>query len=181
MEPIKGYENYYHIDQSGNVYSVRKKRMLTKFTDRWGYHYVSMSKDGCNKFVKVHRLVAMQFIPNPRKKPQVNHKDGNKLNNCVDNLEWVTNQENIQHAYDNGVKMGFKKKCIPVKQMDRSGNFIQSFQSMQEAAVALGIPSQYISEVCRGKRKSAHGFLFETFNDYPEREYIQADGNGGCR
>lgn len=147
--------------------TVRRKRMLKQFVDRWGYKYVSLTDENKNhKFLKVHRLVAIQYIPNPLNKPQVNHKDLDKLNPSASNLEWVTNQENIQHAYNHGVEMGFMKQQMRIKQINKiTGEILNIFQSMREAERILKIPCQNISEVCTGKRKSAGGFIFETFND----------------
>lgn len=86
----------YTVDEDGNVFSVRYGRLLKPYMSNSGYYMVTL--DGKN--VYVHRLVAKAFVPNPNCKLCVNHKDGNKLNNNVSNLEWVTYSENLQHAYD---------------------------------------------------------------------------------
>lgn len=122
-KPIKGYEGYYEVSDEGLVRSVTRI-----ITDSWctrcfkgkilkpalhngkqPYFYVTLSKDHKNRKILVHRLVAGAFIPNPDDKPQVNHKDGNVHNNCVTNLEWCTNAENTQHAYDTGLYINSKK------------------------------------------------------------------------
>ena len=89
---IKGYEGLYEVSNTGYIKSLQfKKPFIKKFNkNHQGYLSVSLYKDNENKLVKVHRVVAEAFIPNPENKPQVNHKDGNKANNCVENLEWVT-------------------------------------------------------------------------------------------
>ncbi len=95
---ISGYEGRYQITSWGRVYYVDKDRFLKPEENEKGYLRVDLYDDsGKRKHHKVHRLVAKAFIKNPDGKPQVNHKDGNKQNNSVTNLEWVTNRENVDH------------------------------------------------------------------------------------
>lgn len=102
---IKGYESLYQVSNTGKIKSLRfgRERIL-KPIKRQGYLRVDL----ISKWFSVHRLVALHFIPNPENKPEVNHKDGDKKNNCVDNLEWNTAQENMRHAHDTGLKHGLK-------------------------------------------------------------------------
>lgn len=109
---IKGYEGLYQISNDGKVKSLprqfgsifRKKSIILKpKTDRYNYQAVHLSKDNKKSWPTVHRLVAEAFIPNPENKRMVNHKDGNKQNCCSDNLEWVTNDENVAHAVATGL------------------------------------------------------------------------------
>lgn len=102
-KPIEGYENLYWVDNQGNVYNARKK-LKTYFT-RTGYECLKLTKDGVRTHPSVHRLVAEAFIPNPHNKSEVNHIDGDKSNNRVSNLEWVTSSENKIHARDTGLKV----------------------------------------------------------------------------
>lgn len=112
---IKGWEEYYQVSSDGKVRSkdkfvphwrggnaIRRGRILSAFNRR-GYFEVNLSVNNNRHDISIHRLVAENFIDNPLKLPQVNHKDGNKLNNCVDNLEWVTRSQNVKHAYDMGL------------------------------------------------------------------------------
>lgn len=112
---IFGYEGLYKVSNRGIVVGYAKKwlsgrwvnrsrpeREMTQSIDHKGYFIIGLRKNGKQKMFKVHRLVAMAFIENPENKPQVNHKDTNKKNNHVDNLEWATSAENMQHAHDNG-------------------------------------------------------------------------------
>jgi hypothetical protein len=103
---IEGYSGLYEIDIDGNIYShhLHKERLLKPGLMTSGYKMIFLKKDKKAKMFSIHRLLAIHFIPNPNNLPQVNHKDGNKLNNSIDNLEWCTQSHNIQHAYDTGLK-----------------------------------------------------------------------------
>ena len=111
---ISGYEGRYEVSTLGGVRSLAKPgtqlsgRVLTpvKVHD---YLYVTLCKDGTKKRCAIHRLVAAAFIPNPDSKPGVNHKDGNKGNNSVANLEWVTYSENNKHAFANGLMYAYDR------------------------------------------------------------------------
>lgn len=96
----------YEITKEGKIISLKhnKRHEIKGYVDRYGYRRVLIYINGKRKKHFVHRLVAEKYIPNPDNLPQVNHKDGNKLNNCVDNLEWVTPKENIKHAIINGFR-----------------------------------------------------------------------------
>jgi len=114
--PIVGFEGFYAISNFGRAMAVnrtikggkwgfekRKEKLLAQSkAPKLEYKYVILAKEGKTKTMKIHRMVAMAFIPNPENKPNVNHKDLDKTNNHVDNLEWVTTHENRQHAVNNG-------------------------------------------------------------------------------
>lgn len=126
IKPIDGYEGLYSIDRDGVVYSHGRNGTRGGICRQWtsasGYPVVYLSKDDKSKTLKVHRLVAKAFIPNPDNKPQVNHKDGNKLNYSIDNLEWCTAQENIRHAHELGLSVhakGYKAKDSRLTQGQR--------------------------------------------------------------
>ena len=95
---IPGYENYYIYD-NGDVLNISTKKILKGSIGEHGYKYYRLSKNNKKKMFYAHRLVAEAFLDNPNNLPVVNHKDGNKLNNNVDNLEWVFQTDNIKHAY----------------------------------------------------------------------------------
>lgn len=126
---IQGFENKYQVSNIGRVKSLSYFNNLGRFkesiilkkrlTDR-GYNTAVVYNDGKQKVFKVHRLVAIEFIPNPENKPCVNHIDGNKENNIVSNLEWCTHSENIKHAFKIGLN-SFDKN----KKRDLKGKFIK--------------------------------------------------------
>ena len=131
---INGFENLYEINLAGvvkniNQYSTSK---LTTRIDRAGYTTVRLSKNGNTHTKYIHRLIAESFITNPNNKPEVNHKDGNKLNNAVDNLEWVTHAENMKHAYYNNLI-----KHVGFKVIDSCSG--KSYKSIKDAAIDLNI------------------------------------------
>jgi len=108
---IEGYEGIYTVSNLGRVYSHLKGRIREPKKMPKGYLHLVLTKDKKQKDVLLHRIVAMSFIPNADTyKIYVNHKDGDKLNNSVANLEWVTNQENINHAHENGLYDNIKGK-----------------------------------------------------------------------
>jgi NUMOD4 motif/HNH endonuclease len=112
---VKGYEGLYQVSNQGRVKSLRKmsgscyrKERILKTQTRLtkdGYCRASLNRHGKARDVRVNRLVAEIFLPNPENKPTVNHKNGIKSDNRVENLEWETREENMQHAYDNRLKV----------------------------------------------------------------------------
>ena len=105
MKDVCGYEGLYKVDENGNVFSVRNNKLLKRMMFPSGYEYVHLCNGkGKTKLFRVHRLVAETFIPNPNNLPEVNHKDGDKLNNNVKNLEWCTNLENMRHSVETGLR-----------------------------------------------------------------------------
>ncbi|MDD5589230.1 MAG: NUMOD4 domain-containing protein [Candidatus Nanoarchaeia archaeon] len=118
---IEGYEGCYKVSNWGRIKSLGRtyyhshdkcnvsiKEKILKFNCNEKYYRVGLCKNYVRKHYRVHRLVAETFIPNPERKPEVNHKNGNRFNNYVFNLEWVTPTENMRHAYKNGLKCGLK-------------------------------------------------------------------------
>jgi hypothetical protein len=140
----------YQVSSFGRVRGKRCKILKGNVCSGYNDH-----KLGGNH-LKTHRLVAQVFLLNPEQKPFVNHKDGNHLNNCVSNLEWVTNSENIRHAYDTG--LNHKKKIAHVT---KNGSLIATYDSATRAAYTLNLEQSAISAVCRGIQKQTKGFYFK--------------------
>ena len=105
--PVVGYEGLYEVSNYGRVKTLFKgvsKIRKPVFTNKPGYFGVNLYKENVSRLIRIHVLVARAFVPNPENKPVVNHKDANKRNNQVSNLEWVTQSENLRHAYDIGLQ-----------------------------------------------------------------------------
>ena len=103
MKDIKGYEGRYAVTKNGEVFSYYLKGFLSPKTDKDGYLMVCLQKKGVKKYYQIHRLVALTYIPNTEDLPTVNHKDGIKNNNKVENLEWNSISQNLRHAYSSGI------------------------------------------------------------------------------
>lgn len=181
---IKGYESLYQVSNMGRIKSLERykenhsklqkveEKIKTINIKNSGYQFVQLYKNNKYKNLMVHRLVAQAFIPNVDNKPQINHIDGNKLNNNVTNLEWCTNSENEKHAWNTGLKQCTEKlkettrktnkeyKSKPINQLDLQGNYIRTWLNAHEASRHLGIDRSTISQCCRGSRrnKTAGGY-----------------------
>ena len=157
---IEGYEGLYQISNKGRVKSLYKgsKRILRPCIDSSGYMFVGLYHDNIRKFFKLHRLVAETFIANQHNLPEINHKDENKKNNCVENLEWCNRVYNVNYGTRNE-RAGYSRSK-PILQYSKSGEFIKEWQSAVEVKLVLGIDNSHIMACCKGKRKSAGGFIW---------------------
>ena len=158
---IDGYNGLYQISNKGRVKSLKcgKERILRPRDNGNGYLNVVLYKNTASQSRYIHRLVAEVFIPNLENKPQVNHKDENKLNNCVNNLEWATAKENSNYGSRNE-RMGYSLS-IPILQYSKSGDFIREWKSSAEVKRVLGIDNSHIIACCKGKLKSSGGFIWK--------------------
>ena len=166
---VVGYEGLYQVSNLGRVKSLShhcvvgwadfmsKEKILKQSTNNGGYKYVWLHKDGSKKIFKIHRLVAIAFIPNPNGFKCINHRDENRENNCVFNLEWCTHSYN--NSYGTRVDKFRKKMGKVVLQYTKDGEFVKEWICMRVAERTTGIKS--IGAVCNGERKSAGGFIWK--------------------
>lgn len=141
---VLGYEDLFKISRCGNVISVRTGKILKQHIRKDKRVTIATKVGGRNGYyltLKVHRMVAETFIPNPENKPQVNHIDGVTTNNNIENLEWVTASENIQHAYDTGLKANKKGLDSPVAKVNQLmlDVILDSKESSRVVAKKLGV------------------------------------------
>lgn len=184
---ISGFEGCYQVSNLGNVRSLdryveskgkpalHKGVLMKPQVNHKGYYSVILHKSSKPYTKLVHRLVATAFISNPNNLPQVNHKDTDKKNNYVSNLEWCTNQENQDHAKANGCYSVFtqkqydavRKNLLKVKrekaviQMDAFGNKLKEYSSMREAEEETGVSNSKICACCKKRRGTAGGFKWK--------------------
>ena len=157
FKDIEGYENLYQISNLGNVKSLgngnsnnSKEKILKPTKDKKGYLTVDLYKDGKRKIYKVHRLVAKVFIENPNNLPQVNHKDEDKTNNAVENLEFCDAKYNINYGTRNE-KISKQLMCLETGKI---------YTSTREVQKQLGFSHSNISRCCNGKLKQAYGYTW---------------------
>lgn len=161
---ITGYEDRYLISDTGLVYSKLSKHLLYQKIDRYGYKVVALCRNGKRKFFTVHRLVALAFIPNPNNLPTVNHKDENKINNHVSNLEWATIKDNDNYGTRNE-RMARSKKKNPIIQYDLSMNIIAIHSGVKDAQRVTGVNRNSIREVCRRNKTTAGGYIWRYYSE----------------
>lgn len=155
-----GYPNYF-VDSEGYVFNRRTRRRLKQFKDTNGYLQVGLCKDGKTRSFLVHRLVALAFIPNPHPNEwnQVNHKNEDKTNNRVTNLEWCDCEYNNNYGTRN--KRISQTLSIPIVQYTKQGEFIREWDSAYQVEKEKGFDSWTILEVCRGRRKTAYKSIWK--------------------
>lgn len=146
MKDVKNYEGLYAITSCGKVYSYKRKIFLKPQKDRYGYLRVSLGKDGKSKSFRIHRLVAEAYIPNPQNLKTVDHIDGNKDHNYINNLQWMSLTDNIRKERNKAVR------CVETDEV---------FESILDAAKKMNLDDILISKVCNGKRKTTGGYHFE--------------------
>lgn len=182
---VEGFEGLYKISNKGRVRSLHGKgRILKTAISRFGYERVVLSNINIRKTFSVHRLVAQAFIPNPDNKPQVNHKnifnlssEENKRCNIVDNLEWCTSKENINHALETKLKdtskidysyarnmmaeYNKKNKSKPVVKINfNTLDVLERYSSLSEASIESGYATSSLYDCCIGKKRTIGGFVW---------------------
>ena len=169
---IKGYEGLYQVSNLGRVKSLKyhrgsREQILKPKITKDGYYETALCHNKKYKYIRTHRLVAMAFCKNPYNKLEVNHKDGNKLNNYADNLEWVTSSENHKHAYKIGLQkisggalLNRKKvKCVELNIIADSLNEMQRI--LCERGFTKTKRLNRLSHVMNNGTKKYLGFTFE--------------------
>jgi hypothetical protein len=177
---LDGYDDpVYEISSKGRLINKKNNKLMNGSTSVDGYLVYSLYKNKKKKGYFAHRLVAQNFLTQPVDEKQniVNHKDGNKTNNSVENLEWTTNQENIQHAYDNNLINVYTRK---IKQYTLDDVFIREFSGATEATQVLNVKNATgIIKACSGVNKTAYGFKWKyseenpTYFELPGEEWKQ--------
>lgn len=182
---IPGWEGLYQISENGIIKSIFRKvkssrwipvrrvdeKILKPRYDKNGYLRVGLNSEGRQKMHPVHRLVGLTFIPNPENKPQINHINGVKDDNRVENLEWCTASENSIHAFKLGLKVPscpgrgkLGKDNVNSKQVTQytiDMKVVAIYGSAMEAARVTGFGRSQICRVCRGVLRKTHGFVFK--------------------
>lgn len=151
---VYGFEGLYLINKKGDVYSTHYKRLLKPIFDKDGYVKCTLTKEGKPHYLRVHRLVVENFIPNPKNKPSVNHLNGIKWDNRLENLEWCTTSENASHAYNTGLSEksriaasmthGYRHHLI-----HKVTGEVLNFNSLKQASSFLGKYDGYLKDKLR--------------------------------
>lgn len=183
-KPVINYEGYYEVSNIGNVRSIdrviidsnsntfhHKSKQLKPAKNKYGYLQIGLSINGKTNSYTVHTLVAKAFIINTNNKPTVNHIDGNKLNNYINNLEWASKSEQAIHSLRHnlrkmpnswigkfGSKHGASKKVL---QYSKDNIFIQEYGSIIEASNSNYINAGTITKVCKGQKNTAGGYIWK--------------------
>ena len=155
---IEGFNNY-SVNEYGEIKNVKTGLILKGGIDTTGYRIVTLRKNNKNHTKTVHRLVAKAFIPNPNNLPCVNHKDENKQNNNVDNLEWCDYQYN--NTYGTFLERRSKSRFKKVRQYDLQGHLLNVFDGITVAAKETNTHRGNISLACEGKRNQAGGYIWK--------------------
>lgn len=174
---VVGYEKYYQVSNFGNIksldrqvrvwhgYITKKGKILSPSIGSCGYYVIGLNANNKPKTCLVHRLVAQAFIPNPQNLECVNHKDENKLNNNVNNLEWCTKKYNINYGTcikrRNETSRNNCKLSKVTLQYTLNGEFIKEWKSTMDIERTLGLSNKSISACCIGKQKTAYGFIWK--------------------
>ena len=168
-EWIPGYEGLYQASTLGRIKSLITNKILKDTQIKSGYKIISLSKNKREKLWRVHKLIALTFIPNPNNYPVINHKNGIKNDNRADNLEWCTYSYNSKHAYDKKLrippwlnKKGKNHNCSKkIEQYDLQGNFIRVWDSIADASREFNVSDGNIIKCCKKVNKTVRGYIWK--------------------
>lgn len=158
----------HEVSNLGNIRNKKTKRTRKFWKDKDGYYQLNIY-NGHHNYVKVHRLVAKTFVPNPLNKPQVNHINGIKTDNRIENLEWCSSKENIRHSYKLGLSSTkhlekvYERNCKPVAQI-KNGKIIKIYPSLAEASKSVGVLYSSITYACKKETRTIKGFQWKFVN-----------------
>ena len=180
-QDIDGYENKYQISNYGRIRSVKKNIILKPMLATNGYLIICLWKDGKQKKHLIHRLVAKHFVDNPCNYPEVNHKDEDKTNNRIDNLEWCNHLYNMNYGEVkekiSNAKINNPNISKVVYQYSKDGSLIQMWESAEEIERKLGYCARDIRLCCQTQKGSAYGFIWSENPNYNIQNHIIHKGN----
>lgn len=157
---FKHYIDKYEISEKGELRNSISGRLLKPKINKKGYVYYTVSCDGVLRDISAHRAVAISFLENPDDLEQINHIDGNKTNNHYSNLEWMTQSQNMKHAFENNL-LNFSSIEVPVIQLTKDDDFIAEFKSASDAAREVNGYRSHITSCCKGTRKTHKGYKWK--------------------
>lgn len=166
----EGQETDYSVSTEGEVRKDTTNYILSQSAQQ-DYKFVGLIINGKQKRMRVHRMVALTFIDNPDNKPYVNHINGNRSDNNVENLEWVTPSENTQHAVSTGLFKSSRTRAVI--QYNLNGEQMATFESASEAARQTGGSQSKITMCCRRQRDSANDYQWRYYDDIQDVQKIE--------
>ena len=156
MEEYKGFL----VDEDFNIYNKRTGRKVTPFKGRDGYMQVVRSNaDGSHYHLRVHKIFAELFIPNPNNYGYINHIDSDKTNNSLDNLEWCSNSQNVYHGWHSGNRTHKNNTAVEVYTLD--GEFVNEYPSIRKLAEDLHVDRHKVARILKGELNNTYNYIFK--------------------